>query len=300
MKKLSALLCAFLLLCACARTERPAQVSASVPATVPTTEPVSAHVPPENRTVRVGMTQMLADTGLMYLLRSAFESQSDYRLEFAPSADATAVAVAQTGAVDLLLVQQGIAAERFLSVGYGTQSVPWLRGSLVLAGPADDPADVRTARSAAEAMARIAQTGCTFVSRYDDSDLCIAEDRLWSAAGVSVSGGRRWYKQARMEMAGSLRMADTEGAYILSEKETFLQNRDALSLEILLDGTEDMYIQYCIIPVSADTSARVNASGAAALADWLQSEEAMQLLTSYGTDSYGCPIFEPDKMEESQ
>ena len=289
-----ALVCA-LFFCACGRTAAPTDSPLQVMTTIPQT-----HTLPENRIVRVSVTQLLADSGLPQALQQAFEAQSDYRLEFAAAADIAAVAVAQSGGADLLLVQPSKTSERFVSVGDGSQSIAWLRTSLILAGPADDPADVRTADTAAQAMARIAETGSAFVSRYDDSDLCIAEERLWNAAGIAIGNGRKWYKAARMEMAGSLRMADSLGAYILCEKEIFLQNRDVFELENLLDGVDDLTVRYCIIPVSADTSERVNAPGAAALADWLQSDEALRVIQTYGTDSYGCPIFDPDNMEELQ
>ncbi len=295
MKRLSALLCAILFLCACGRVSAPTDAQITVMTTIPQTRSM-----PENRTVRVGVTQLLADSDLLQSLRRAFESRSDYRLEFAASADTSAVAVAQSGGVDLLLVQRGMAADRFVSVGDGTQRIDWLRSSLILAGPADDPADVRASTTAAEAFSRIAKTSSTFVSRYDDSDLCIAEERLWSDAGVSIGNGRSWYKAARMEMAGSLRMADSIGAYILCEKEVFLQNRAEVKLEILLDGTPDLRVCYCVIPVSADKTERINASGALSFTEWLQSDEAKRIITTYGTDSYGCPIYELENMEESQ
>lgn len=295
MKRLPALLCAILFLCACGRTGALTDAQITVMTTIPQT-----HSIPENRTVRVGVTQLLADSDLLLRLRRAFESQSDYRLEFAASADTSAVAVAQSGGADLLLVQQGMAADRFVSVGDGAQCIDWMHTSLILAGPADDPADVRTASSAAEAFSRIAKATCAFVSRYDDSDLCIAEDRLWNGAGVSIGNGRSWYKAARMEMAGSLRMADSIGAYILCEKEVFLQNRAAIKLEILLEGTPDLRVSYCVIPVRADITERINASGALAFADWLQGSEAKRIISTYGTDSYGCPIYDLENMEESQ
>ncbi|MBQ7547164.1 MAG: hypothetical protein IJT41_09390 [Clostridia bacterium] len=295
MKRLSALLCAILFLCACGRVSVPTDVPITVMTTIPQTRSG-----PENRTVRVGVTQLLADSDLLLRLRRAFESQSDYRLEFAASADTSAVAVAQSGGADLLLVQQGMAADRFVSVGDGAQCIDWMHTSLILAGPADDPADVRASSSAAEAFSRIAKTTSLFVSRYDDSDLCIAEDRLWRDAGVSIGNGRSWYKAARMEMAGSLRMADSIGAYILCEKESFLQNRDEIKLEILLDGTPDLRVSYCVIPVRADIAERINASGALIFVEWLQGDEAKRIITTYGTDSYGCPIYDLENMEESQ
>ena len=291
----AAFVCALLLLCAGSRADAPADISMSVLPTI--SEPDDR---PENRTVRVCVTELLADTDLLYLLRRQFEAQSDYRLELSENPDNVAVSVAQSGTADILLVQNGHTVQRFVSVGYGTECERWIRSSLVLAGPAGDPAQVRSAATAAEAMARIAGTSSAFVSRYDDSDVNRVETGLWSAAGVVIGNGRAWFKAARMEMVGSMELADSTDAYILCEKEPFLQHRDALHLQILLDGTEDLQTRFCIVPVSAEAVEGVNAQGAQAFLDWLQSPEAQSIYTSYGTDSYGCPIFELDKMEESQ
>ena len=286
MKRAFGLLCVLLFLCACARTDVPTEAVVSAPPTIPQTQTM-----PENRTVRVCVTEMLADSPVLEQLRARFEAQSDYRLDYAVNANSVAVSVAQSGNADLLLVRRDAPVQQFLTSGYGVSCTDWMDTSLVLAGPPADPAGVRQAQTAAEAMAKIASSGATFVSRFDDSDVCGVETALWSQAGIVIGNGRRWYKAARLEMAGTLRMADEKNAYVLCEKETFLQNRDDLHLEILLDGTEDLRTAYCIVPVSSEVFDRVNAEGAAEFASFLQSAETMDYLTAYGTESYGCPIF---------
>ena len=288
MKRVIVLLCTLLLLlCACARRDVPAEAVVSAPPTIPQTQQRL----PENRTVHVCVTEMLADSPVMELLRARFEAQSDYRLDFAVNPNSVAISVAQSGNADLLLVQRDTPTNQFITSGYGLSCDEWMRDSLVLAGPASDPAGVRQSKTAAEAMARIAKAGAVFVSRYDDSDACKAETALWAKAGIVIGNGRKWYKAARLEMVGTLRLADESGAYVLCERETFLQNRADLALEILLEDTPDLRTTYCIVPVSSELSDRVNTDGAAAFAAFLQSADTIAFMTSYGTESYGCPIF---------
>lgn len=286
MKRALGLLCCLVFLCACSRTGASDEAVVSAPPTISQTQSL-----PENRTVRVCVTQMLADSLVTEALRARFEAQSDYRLDFAVNPNSVAISVAQSGNADLLLVQSDTATKQFVQSGYGASCTEWLRDSLVLAGPASDPAGVRGCETAAEAMAKIAKSGATFVSRYDDSDLCKKETALWSKAGVVIGNGRSWYKAARLEMVGTLRLADESGAYLLCEKETFLQNRDDVKLQILLDDTADLRTEYCIVPVSAELSDRVNTDGAAEFAAFLQSAETAAYLASYGTQEYGLPVF---------
>lgn len=286
MKRAIVLLCALLLLCACSRSAEPTEASVSAPPTIPQSQTL-----PENRTVRVCVTQMLADSALMEQLRARFEAQSDYRLDIAVNPNSVAVSVAQSGNADILLVRPEALVQQFIQSGDGEPAEDWIGGSLVLAGPASDPAGIKDAQSAAEAMAKIAKSGSTFVSRYDDSDVSRIETALWTQAGVVIGNGRSWYKPARLEMTGTLRTADEEGAYVLCEKETFLQNRDSLKLEILLDGVKDLQVRYCMIPVSSQVSERVNSEGAAEFAEFLQSADTLDFISSYGTESCGCPVF---------
>ena len=286
MKKAIVLLCLLLLLSACARADVPTEAVVSAPPTIPQSVSV-----PANRNVRVCVTEMLADSPVMEQLRTRFEAQSDYRLDFAVNPNSVAVSVAQSGNADVLLVQRDTPTEQFITSGYGVSCDEWLCDSLVLAGPASDPAQVRTAQTAAEAMAGIARSGALFVSRYDDSDVCRAESALWSQAGIVIGNGRKWYKAARLEMVGTLYLADENDAYVLCERETFLQNCGDLKLEILLDDASDLRTTYCIVPVSSDVSDRVNTQGADAFISFLRSENTRAFLTSYGTESYGCPIF---------
>ena len=280
------LIAAVLLLCSCGRARETAAPVLSAPPTISASETV-----PQNRDVHISVTEMLADSPMLEELCALFAQQTGYRAELSVNTDSVAVSVAETGKMDVLLAQQGTEASRFLAAGYAERSSDWLSSALVLAGPADDPAHTAEAQTAPQAFLRIAKTGSAFVSRYDDSDVNRLETRLWANAGVMIGNGKRWYKTARSSMTAALRQADALGAYILADRETFLRSADETQLVILLADVPELTVAFCLLPVSAERFPSVNAQGAQAWIDFLQSASTKSFLQSYGTDRYGSPIF---------
>ena len=266
----------------------------SAPPTVTSGEPM-----PENRIVRLCAAEAFADSGLPALLKAQFEAQSPYRLEILPNVNNTAVSVAAAGKAELLVVQQNAAVSQFLSAGYGT-AYPFVRDSYVLLGPADDPANVQNTENISEALVSIAKTGSSFVSRYDDSDTNKAETALWKKAGIVIGNGRKWYIPSRLGMTAALHLADTEGAYILSEKTAYLQEKESLSLDLYYDAQPELIHSYVLVVVSADNFEALNSDGTAAFTRWLMQDSTKELIRSYGTDDYGCPIFETEDYQISE
>merc|ERR1712093_491602 len=98
----------------------------------------------------------------------------------------------------------------------------------VLIGPESDPADVRSAKTAAEAFAAIANAEAPFTSRGDDSGTNRAELRLWENAGVEPDGD--WYRELGSGMGPTLNTAAAMDAYVMSDRATWVafENRQNL------------------------------------------------------------------------
>ncbi|MFP3442403.1 hypothetical protein R0K18_32190, partial [Pantoea sp. SIMBA_133] len=77
--------------------------------------------------------------------------------------------------------------------GYATERADVMYNDFVLIGPADDPANISEAKTAAEALSAIAEAEAPFASRGDDSGTNRAELRLWESAGVEPGGS--WYRE---------------------------------------------------------------------------------------------------------
>lgn len=68
------------------------------------------------------------------------------------------------GDADALLVHSKAAEEEFIEQGFAQARVPFMYNYFVIVGPSTDPAGVADCESAADAYAKIANSGENFVS----------------------------------------------------------------------------------------------------------------------------------------
>jgi tungstate transport system substrate-binding protein len=170
-----------------------------------------------------------------------------------------------------------------------------MHNDFVVVGPPDDPAKVRGARSAAEALKAVSASGALFLSRADGSGTHSKEKVLWKAAGVSPEG-QRWYQQTGLGMGETLNVASEKGGYTLTDRGTFLARNEArpLRLQVLVQGEANLLNVYHVILVNPARWPKVNAAGARAFAEFLVGREAQALIGRFGADRLGAPLFTPD------
>lgn len=70
-----------------------------------------------------------------------------------------ALKIGQSGNVDLVLVHAKPLEENFVADGYGTKRYDLMYNDFVNVGPAYDPAGIKDAKTAVEAMKKIAAKG---------------------------------------------------------------------------------------------------------------------------------------------
>ena len=112
--------------------------------------------------------------------------------------------------------------------GFEAERISFIYNYYVLCGPSADPAGVAAAASVKDAFAAIAEGKHTFISRGDASGTHTKEISLWPAElGIakeaeSFAAYTEWYVSANTGMGACLVMAEEMGAYILTDKATFL------------------------------------------------------------------------------
>ena len=164
-----------------------------------------------------------------------FESAYGYTVEVQSAGTGKAISAAKFGNADLILVHAKSQEEAFVEDGFarvveGFQSerISFLYNYFVLCGPSADPAGVKDADSVLDAFAAIADGEYTFISRGDGSGTHSKELSLWpEALGItkepaSFANYTKWYVSANAGMGACLVMAEEMGAYILTDKATFL------------------------------------------------------------------------------
>jgi tungstate transport system substrate-binding protein len=192
------------------------------------------------------------------------------------------------GDADLLIVHAVELEQRFMADGHGELRLSIFSNDYVIAGPATDPAGVRAATDAVDAMRRIAASGAVFASRGDDSGTHHAERALRAATGVpSRAAGA--IIETGLGMGETVAVADARRAYVLTDGATFRMFADRLDLEVLFSADSRLHNPYSVILVRG---AR-NAAGARDVALWLSGPEAAAVIARFGVERFGTPLFRP-------
>lgn len=92
-------------------------------------------------------------------------------------------------------------------------------------------------------------------------------------------------------MGAVVRMADEKRGYTLTDRGTFLAQRDRLTLTALSTGDPAWVNRYAVIPVSPKQHPHVRHDLATQFAEFLVSDEAQRLIAEYGRAKYGELLF---------
>jgi tungstate transport system substrate-binding protein len=229
-------------------------------------------------------TTSTVDSGLLDVLIPAFQREHpNIRVTVIAVGSGEAMALGRRRDADVLLVHSPADEEAFMTAGHGSRRMPVMANSFIIAGPPEDPAGVRDEQDLGAALRRIAATGSSFISRGDSSGTHRKELALWRLAGIAPPAR----SEVGQGMGESLTIASERGAYILSDRGTYLSLSPNLRLEILIEGSVDLANPYSIICVSGSR----NASGADLFAEWMVSPSAAELIRSF--EQFGEPLFRP-------
>jgi len=241
----------------------------------------------------VATTTSLNDSGLLEdaILPALKERQPGLTVKVVAVGSGEAIAMGAKGEADVLLVHSPADEAQFMADGHGTLRLPFACNHFIIVGPADDPAKVKQAKTAADAFASIAQRSSPFVSRGDESGTQKKEIKLWDAAGVTPEGD--WYLSTGQGMGETLRVASEKQGYTLTDVGTYLSQRGSLDLVALTSGSEDLKNVYDVIIVNQNEFPAVNAAAAEQLSSLLVAEEGQKMIRDYGVKQYGQALFRP-------
>lgn len=241
----------------------------------------------------VATTTSLNDSGLLEtVVLPAYEQRfQGVTVKVVAVGSGEAMAMGAKGEVDVLLVHSSADEEQFMADGHGALRLPFAYNYFVIVGPKSDPAGVAGAKDAAAALAAVAKSESTFVSRGDESGTNKKELKLWESAGIAPEGD--WYLSTGQGMGETLRIASEKQGYTLTDLGTFLSQQDTLDLTVLSKETEDLKNIYDVIVVNQNEFPSVNAASAEQLAQLLVSETGQAEIAKYGEQEYGRPLFNP-------
>lgn len=252
---------------------------------------------PTQKNVILSTTTSTQDSGLLDVLVPLFEKQTGYSVKTVSVGTGQALALAAKGDADVALVHAPSLEKQYVAEGKLLNRRLVMYNDFVIIGPKEDPAKVRSSKSASGALKAIAQAKVSFVSRGDNSGTHILEKSLWKAAGIEPKGS--WYMEARQGMGATLGIANERNAYTITDRGTYLALRNSVSplrnrvsLRILIEGDRALLNIYSVMEVNPANSPRINSVGGKAFADFMVAPETQNVIRNFGK-KFGQSLFIP-------
>lgn len=266
-------------------------LSACAPATaVPTQAPLI----PANSELILATTTSTQDSGLLDVLIPMFQKQTGYNVKVVAVGTGEALKMGEEGNADVLLVHAPSSEVTFMDGGNGKNRFLVMHNDFIIVGPADDPAKIK-GLAPKDAFTAIYNARAPFVSRGDDSGTNKKELDFWKKAGLDpMTEKPAWYIETGQGMGATLTVASEKGAYTLTDRATYLANKDNLHLDILLEGNNALLNVYHVITVNPDKWPKVNYEGAMAFAKFITDPATQEVIGKFGMDKYGQQLFVPD------
>jgi tungstate transport system substrate-binding protein len=262
-------------------------LSACAPATP------AAPAAPSNPNLILATTTSTQDSGLLDVLVPVFQEKTGYTVQTVAVGSGAALQMGVEGNADVLLVHAPTAEKELMEAGWGKDRFLVMHNDFVIVGPAADPAGIKAAATTIDAFKAIADQGSEFITRGDDSGTHKMELSLWGKSEIDPSG-QAWYTDSGQGMGATLTIASEKQAYTLTDRATYLANKDNLELEILFEGDAALLNVYHVITVNPEKWPDSNYDGATAFAQFLVAPETQTLIGEFGKDKFGQPLFFPD------
>jgi tungstate transport system substrate-binding protein len=268
----------------------------------------------------IATTTSLHDTGLEDIginsnttgtIKQAFEAKYPYiTVSFVAQGTGAAIATAQRGDADMILVHSPSQEVNFLSGGYGVNRKIIAYNFFIIVGPANDPAGINGMTNVNQALQKLytaTQTNSQvqWVTRNDGSGTATAEQNLWKAAGYNYTQllqQTSWFHSTGQGMGATLLVANNgigggPPGYILSDTGTYLAYYDNGNIQLLpqIQSQQALLNVYSAIidnPQNTNlTSTHFSAS--MTFVAWLVSNEGQQVIADYGISAYHQQLFSP-------
>lgn len=248
---------------------------------------------PSNPNLILATTTSTQDSGLLDVLVPLFQEQTGYTVQTVAVGSGAALKMAEEGNADVLLVHAPAAEKELMEAGWGKDRFLVMHNDFVVAGPAEDPAGIKAAATTIDAFKAIADSGPGFVTRGDDSGTHKMELSLWEKTEFDPTG-QSWYTDSGQGMGATLTIASETQAYTLTDRATYLANKENLDLEILFEGDAALLNVYHVITVNPEKWSDANYEGAMAFSEFMISPEIQAVIAEFGTEEFGQPLFFPD------
>jgi tungstate transport system substrate-binding protein len=224
-------------------------------------------------------TTSTEQSGLFAHLLPAFKAATGVEVKVVAVGTGQAIDMGRRGDADVLFVHDQAAEEKLVQEGFAAKRLPVMYNDFVLVGPAADPVGVR-GKDIVAAFKKLVSANGSFVSRGDRSGTHAAELRYWKASGMESPKFAN-YRECGCGMGPALNIASSTGAYVLTDRGTWLNFKNRADLTILVEGDKQLFNQYGVLPVNPAKHPHVNTTDANKFVDWVTSSAGQSVIAGY-------------------
>ncbi|PWE33643.1 sulfate transporter [Maritimibacter sp. 55A14] len=244
----------------------------------------------------VQSTTSTQNSGLFDHILPMFRDETGIEVRVVAVGTGQAIKNAANGDGDVLFVHAKPAEEKFVAEGHGVSRADVMYNDFVIVGPPADPAGVAGMSDVVASLTKIAEAEAPFASRGDDSGTNKAELRLWKEAGIDAAASSgSWYRETGSGMGATLNAGTAMGAYIMTDRATWIAFGNKGEYEIAVEGDPKMFNQYGIILVNPEKHPNVKADLGQQFIDWVLSDAGQAAIAGYEVD--GQQLFFPNAGE---
>jgi tungstate transport system substrate-binding protein len=253
--------------------------------------PLARAADPASRNVILSTTTSTQDSGLLDVLIPLFEKQTGYIVKTVSVGTAQALALAAKGDADVALVHAPSLEKQYVADAKLLNRRLVMYNDFVIIGPKEDPAKIKSAKTALAALKLIEQSKSRFVSRGDNSGTHNLEKSLWKEAGIQPKGD--WYIEAGQGMGATLGIANERDAYTITDRGTLLALGKRVNLPVLIEGDKALLNIYSVMEVNPANGPRINTAGGKAFTDFMVAPQTQNVIKNFGVDKFGQSLFVP-------
>ena len=246
----------------------------------------------DDKSIVVASTTSTQDSGLFGYLLPIFKQKTGIEVKVVAQGTGQALDTARRGDADVVFVHAKAQEEKFRDEGFGVKRFDVMYNDFVLVGPNSDPAGIK-GDNIDTALRTIAAKAAPFVSRGDRSGTHQAELALWKAAGIDLTAVKgSWYREIGQGMGAALNTANAMGAYVLSDRGTWISFGNKGDLAVVVEGDKRLFNQYGVMLVNPQKFPHVKQELGQAFVDWLISKQGQAAIAGYRID--GQQLFFPN------
>jgi len=241
----------------------------------------------EAGTIILATTTSTDDSGLLDFILPVFTEETGWDVQVISVGTGAALQLGRDGEADVLLVHARAQEDQFVADGFAAERFDVMYNDFVVVGP--NGGVISHNSDIDQTFKDILEQNLPFVSRGDESGTHTRELQIWTALGFDPEDNDN-YIESGQGMGATLGMAAEMDAYTLADRATWLAYTNVGNLVIVCEGNPRLLNPYGVMVVATTTQP----TGAQKFVDWIINPATQQLISTFGVEQYGQPLFFPD------